>query len=127
MENITNKQIIEYVKTITAVQLKELVELIETTFGVTAAVASAPVAIKEEATKPTTVSVILKKVGDKERLNVIKELKTFFGGALSLMDAKKIVDEVAKSPQKVLENVDTTKAAKCEAALKAAGAIVEVK
>ncbi|WP_425380746.1 ribosomal protein L7/L12 [Spiroplasma endosymbiont of Polydrusus pterygomalis] len=127
MENITNKQIIEHVKTMTAVQLKELVELIETTFGVTAAVASAPVAIKEETAKPSTVSVILKKVGEKERLEVIKAVKAVVGGTMSLIDAKKIVDAVAKSPQKVLENVDTAKAAKCEATLKAAGAIVEVK
>ncbi len=125
MENITNKQIIEHVKTMTAVQLKELVELIETTFGVTAAVASAPVAIKEESAKPSTVSVILKKVGDKERLNVIKAIKLIVG--VTIIDAKKIVDAVAESPQKILENIDTTKAAKCEAELKAAGAIVEVK
>lgn len=127
MENITNKQIIEHVKTMTAVQLKELVELIETTFGVTAAVASAPAAVREEEAAPSTVSVILKEVGDKERFNVIKAVKAVVGGTMSLIDAKKIVDAVVKSPQKILENVDTTKAAQCEAALKAAGGIVEVK
>lgn len=126
MENITNKQIIEHVKTMTAVQLKELVELIEKTFGVTAAVASAPATIKEESAKPSTVSVILKEVGDK-KVDVIKAVKAIVGGTMSLIDAKKIVDAVAKSPQKILENIDTAKAAECEAALKAAGGIVEVK
>lgn len=126
MENITNKQIIEHVKTMTAVQLKELVELIEKTFGVTAAVASAPVITKEESAKPSTVSVILKEVGDK-KVDVIKAVKAIVGGTMSLIDAKKIVDAVAKSPQKILENIDTAKAAECEAALKTAGGIVEVK
>lgn len=126
MEKITNKQIIEHVKTMTAVQLKELVELIETTFGVTAAVAAAPAAAKEEVAKPSTVSVILKEVGDK-KVDVIKAVKAIVGGAMSLMDAKKIVDAVAKSPQKILENIEPAKAAECEAALKAVGSIVEVK
>ncbi|MBP1525137.1 MAG: ribosomal protein L7/L12 [Spiroplasma ixodetis] len=126
MENITNKQIIEHVKTMTAVQLKELVELIETTFGVTAAVASAPATTKEEATKPSTVSVILKEVGDK-KVDVIKAVKAIVGGTMSLMDAKKMVDAVATGPQKILENIDTAKATEHEATLKAVGAIVEVK
>ncbi|WP_338973505.1 50S ribosomal protein L7/L12 [Spiroplasma endosymbiont of Tricholauxania praeusta] len=126
MENITNKQIIEHVKTMTAVQLKELVELIETTFGVTAAVASVPAAAKEEATKPSTVSVILKEVGDK-KVDVIKAVKAIVGGTMSLMDAKKMVDAVATGPQKILENIDTAKATEHEATLKAVGAIVEVK
>ncbi len=126
MENITNKQIIEHVKTMTAVQLKELVELIETTFGVTAAVASAPPAAKEEATKPSTVSVILKEVGDK-KVDVIKAVKAIVGGTMSLMDAKKMVDAVATGPQKILENIDTAKATEHEATLKTVGAIVEVK
>lgn len=126
MENITNKQIIEHVKTMTAVQLKELVELIETTFGVTAAVASAPATAKEEATKPSTVSVILKEVGDK-KVDVIKAVKAIVGGTMSLMDAKKMVDAVATGPQKILENIDTAKATEHEATLKAVGAIVEVK
>lgn len=126
MENITNKQIIEHVKTMTAVQLKELVELIETTFGVTAAVASAPAAAKEEATKPSTVSVILKEVGYK-KVEVIKAVKAIVGGTMSLMDAKKMVDAVATGPQKILENIDTAKATEHEAMLKAIGAIVEVK
>lgn len=126
MENITNKQIIEHVKTMTAVQLKELVELIETTFGVTAAVASAPATTKEEATKPSTVSVILKEVGDK-KVDVIKAVKAIVGGTMSLMDAKKMVDAVVTGPQKILENIDTAKATEHEATLKAVGAIVEVK
>ncbi|MBP1526825.1 50S ribosomal protein L7/L12 [Spiroplasma endosymbiont of Dactylopius coccus] len=126
MENITNKQIIEHVKTMTAVQLKELVELIETTFGVTAAVASAPATAKEEATKPSTVSVILKEVGDK-KVDVIKAVKAIVGGTMSLMDAKKMVDAVVTGPQKILENIDTAKATEHEATLKAVGAIVEVK
>ena len=127
MENITNKQIIEHIKTMTAVQLKELVELIETTFGVTSAVVSAPPAAKkEEETKPSTVSLFLKEIGDK-KVDVIKAVKTIVGGTMSLMDAKKIVDAVTTGPQKILENIDTTKATEYEAVLKAAGAIVEVK
>lgn len=127
MENITNKQIIEHVKTMTAVQLKELVELIETTFGVTAAVATAPAATQEIATTPTTVSVILKEVEFEKRMAVIKLVKTILGAETTLVAAKKIVDAVTTGPQKILENIDVETATKHEAELKAAGAVVEVK
>lgn len=127
MENITNKQIIEHVKTMTAIQLKELVELIETTFGVTAAVATAPAAAEATVAVSSTVSLTIKEVGDK-KVEVIKAVKTILGGTTSLMDAKKKVDAVsAVGPQKILENIDKEKAAEFEAQLKAVGATVEIK
>ena len=126
MEQITNKQIIEHVKTMTAMQLKELVELIEETFGVVAAVASAPTAAQEIAAAPSTVSVIIKEVGD-NKVAVIKAVKAMLGTDATLITAKKIVDAVATGPQKILENIDVAKATEHEAELKAAGAIVEVK
>lgn len=126
MENITTKQFIERIKTMTALQLKDLVSAIEEAFGVTAAVATAPAAVQEVEAKPTAVSLILKVVGD-NKLGVIKAVKTILGADTSLIAAKKVVDGVATGPQKLLENIDATKAAEFEGLLKEAGALAEVK
>lgn len=126
MENITTKQFIEHIKTMTALQLKDLVSAIEEAFGVTAAVATAPAAVQEVETKPTTVSLILKVVGD-NKLGVIKAVKTILGADTSLIAAKKVVDAVATGPQKLLENIDAAKATEFEGLLKEVGALAEVK
>lgn len=126
MENITTKQFIEHIKTMTALQLKDLVSAIEEAFGVTAAVATAPAAVQEVEAKPTTVSLILKVVGD-NKLGVIKAVKTILGADTSLIAAKKVVDAVTTGPQKLLENIDAAKATEFEALLKEVGALAEVK
>ncbi|WP_342275955.1 ribosomal protein L7/L12 [Spiroplasma endosymbiont of Nebria brevicollis] len=126
MENITTKQFIEHIKTMTALQLKDLVIAIEEAFGVTAAVATAAAPVQEVEAKPTTVSLILKLVGD-NKVGVIKAVKTILGADTSLIAAKKIVDAVSTGPQKLLENIDAAKAAEFEAVLKVVGAIAEAK
>lgn len=126
MENITTKQFIEHIKTMTALQLKDLVSAIEEAFGVTAAVATAPAAVQEVEAKPTTVSLILKVVGD-NKLGVIKAVKAILGADTSLIAAKKVVDAVTTGPQKLLENIDAAKATEFEALLKEVGALAEVK
>lgn len=126
MENITTKQFIEHIKTMTALQLKDLVSAIEEAFGVTAAVATAPAAVQEVEAKPTTVSLILKVVGD-NKLGVIKAVKAILGADTSLIAAKKVVDAVTTGPQKLLENIDAAKATEFEGLLKEVGALAEVK
>lgn len=126
MENITNKQFIDQIKTMTALQLKDLVSAIEEAFGVTAAVATAAAPVQETEAKPTTVSLSLKVVGD-NKVAVIKAVKAILGADTSLIAAKKIVDAVATGPQKILENIDAAKASEFEAVLKEAGALAEVK
>lgn len=126
MENITTKQFIESIEKMTALELKDLVSAIEKAFGVTAAVATAAAPVQEVEAKPTTVSLILKVVGD-NKVAVIKAVKTILGADTSLIAAKKIVDAVATGPQKLLENIDAAKAAEFEAVLKEAGALAEAK
>lgn len=126
MENITTKQFIEHIKTMTALQLKDLVSAIEEAFGFTAAVATAPAAVQEVEAKPTTVSLILKVVGD-NKLGVIKAVKAILGDDTSLIAAKKVVDAVTTGPQKLLENIDAAKATEFEGLLKEVGALAEVK
>lgn len=126
MENITTKQFIEHIKTMTALQLKDLVSAIEESFGVTAAVATAPATVQEVEAKPTTVSLILKVVGD-NKLGVIKAVKAILGADTSLIAAKKVVDAVTTGPQKLLENIDAAKATEFEGLLKEVGALAEVK
>lgn len=126
MANITNKQIIDHVKTMTALQLKELVELIENTFGVKAASGSSTPVVAVVDTKPTTVSLILSAVGD-NKVGVIKAVKSILGADASLITAKKEVDKVVNGPVTLLENLDSAKATEFKEILKTAGATVTIK
>lgn len=126
VENLTNDQIIEHIKTMTALQLKDLVSAIETTFGVTAVVSAsaAPTAAIETEEKAKTASLFLTNAGA-SKVAVIKAVKEVLG--IELMAAKKIVDNCAETPQLIKDNLDAGSLADIEAKLKAAGATVEVK
>ncbi|MBE4704436.1 50S ribosomal protein L7/L12 [Spiroplasma platyhelix] len=127
MENLTNDQIIEHIKTMTALQLKELVSAIEETFGVTAAVAvQGPVATgASEASEAKQASAIyLKEVGA-AKVQVIKLMKEKLG--MDLMSAKKMTDAVAEKPQLLKDNVSPDELKELEEEFKKLGAIVEIK
>mgnify|MGYP003300281134 CR=1 FL=1 len=114
---------IEEIKSMTVVELNELVKAIENEFGVSAA---APVAVvagaaQEEAAGPSEVSVILTAAGD-SRLGVIKLVKEITG--LSLGEAKAIVDSV---PKAVKEKVSPEEAEAVKAKLEEVGAKVTLK
>lgn len=127
MENLTNDQIIEQIKTMTALQLKELVSAIEEAFGVTAAavVAQGPVAATAEATEGKQASSIyLKEVGA-AKVQVIKLMKEKLG--MDLMTAKKLTDAVAEKPQLLKDNVSPDELKELEEEFKKLGAVVEIK
>lgn len=128
MENLTNEQIIEHIKSMTALQLKELVSAIEETFGVTAAaavVAQGPAAGATEAGEAKQASSIyLKEVGA-AKVQVIKLMKEKLG--MDLMSAKKLTDAVAEKPQLLKENVSPDELKELEEEFKKLGAVVEVK
>ena len=118
-------KIVEEIKTLTVVEVSELVKMLEEEFGVSAAapVMMAGPAADDEAAAPvekTEFDVILKEVGD-SKINVIKAVKEITG--LSLGDAKAIVDA---APKAVKEKVSAEEAKTMEAKLKAAGAVVEL-
>ena len=123
-EKITN--IIEEIKTLTILELADLVKAVEEEFGVSAAAPVGVVAVAGAAAAPaaeekTEFDVILTGFGDK-KLNVIKAVREITG--LGLKEAK---DMVEGCPKPVKEGVAKDEAEKIKAALEEAGATVEVK
>ena len=122
-EKIT--QILEEVKSLTILELADLVKALEEEFGVSAApvaVAGAAVAAAAPAAEEKTeFDVILKAFGDK-KLDVIKAIRSITG--LGLKEAK---DMVEGAPKTVKEGVSKDEADKIAEELKAAGADVEIK
>lgn len=122
-EKITN--MIEEIKTLTVLELNELVKALEEEFGVSAAAQVAVVAGAADAApaaeEKTDASVIIKEVGA-NKMAVIKAVKEITG--LGLKESKEIVDA---APNAVKENVPYADAEAMKATLEAAGAVVELK
>ncbi len=116
------KKFIDEVKSMTVLELNELVKALEEEFGVSAAapvaVAAAPVAgaaAPAAAEEKTEFNVVLKDAGDK-KIDVIKVVRGFTG--LGLVEAKQAVEKGGV----LKENVAKEEAEKIVADLKAAGA-----
>ena len=121
-EKIAN--IMEEIKTLTILELKDLVKALEEEFGVSAApvaVAAAGGAAAPAAEEKTEFDVILKSAGA-QKLGVIKVVREITG--LGLKDAKDLVEA---APKPIKEGVAKEEAEKIKADLVAAGAEVEVK
>ncbi len=116
------KKFIEEIKTMTVLELNELVKALEEEFGVSAAapvaVAAAPAAGAAPAAaaeEKTEFNVVLKDAGAK-KIDVIKVVRAFTG--LGLVEAKSAVEKGGV----LKENVAKEEAEKILADLKAAGA-----
>lgn len=126
---MTKEEFIEQIKSMSVLELSELVKALEETFGVSAAapmaVAAAPTAggAGEEgaAEEKTAFDVVLSSSGDK-KIQVIKVVRAQTG--LGLKEAKALVDE---APKAVKEGVSKDEADKTKAELEEAGAVVEIK
>ena len=123
-EKIIN--IVEEIKTLTILELADLVKAVEEEFGVSAAAPVGVVAVAGAAAAPaveekTEFDVILTGFGDK-KLNVIKAIREITG--LGLKEAKDLVEGC---PKPVKEGVSKEDAEKVKAELEAAGATVEIK
>mgnify|MGYP003608319495 CR=1 FL=1 len=117
-------QFIEDLKNMTVLELKEVVEAIEETFGVSAqpvAVAAGAGAGAAAVEEKSEFDVILTGFG-KKKTNVIKEEINITG--LGLKEAKDIVEAGGKA---VKEGASKDEAEKIKAQLEAAGATVELK
>ena len=110
-EKVTN--LIEEVKSLTVLELSELVKALEEEFGVSAA---APAAEEK-----TEFDVVLKSAGA-NKINVIKVVKEITG--LGLKEAKALVDE---APKAVKEGASKDDAESIKTKLTEAGAEVELK
>jgi large subunit ribosomal protein L7/L12 len=121
--------IVDQIKEMTLLEASELVKLMETTFGVSAAaaVAAAPAAAAaggeaaEKAEEKTEFDVILQAAGG-NKINVIKVVREVT--ALGLKEAKDLVEA---APKAVKEGVSKEEAETVRQKLADAGATVEVK
>ncbi|KAJ9431001.1 MULTISPECIES: 50S ribosomal protein L7/L12 [Enterobacterales] len=119
--SITKDQILEAVAAMSVMEVVELVSAMEEKFGVSAAAAVAVAAGPAEAVEEKTeFDVILKAVGA-NKVAVIKAVRTATG--LGLKEAKDLVEATGT----IKEAISKDDAAALEAALKEAGAEVEVK
>ena len=122
-EKITN--ILEEIKSLTILELSDLVKAVEEEFGVSAAapvgVVAAAGATAPAAEEKTEFDVILASFGAK-KLDVIKAVREITG--LGLKDAKDLVEA---APKAIKEGVSKDEAEKVKAALTEAGATVEIK
>jgi len=121
------KAIMEQIKTMNVVELAELIKMMETEFGVSAAApvaVAAPAAAGAAAAAPveekTEFNVILKEIGP-NKINVIKAVRELTG--LGLKESKDLV-EGAPKPVKEKISKDESNAAKEK--LVAAGASVDI-
>ena len=115
---------IEEVKTLTVLELAELVHALEEEFGVSAAAAAvaAPAAGAAAAEEEKTEFDVVLKAAGANKIAVIKVVRALTG--LGLKEAKDMVDG---APKTLKEAVSKDEAEKIAAELKEAGAEVEIK
>lgn len=128
MADITKEDVINYIASMSVLELSELIKEMENKFGVSAA---APVAVAaagpvdagaaDQAEEKTEFDVTLLSFGDK-KIQVIKEVRAITG--LGLKDAKTLVEE---APALIKEGVPKDEAEKIKGQLEEAGAQAEIK
>ncbi|MBP2169267.1 large subunit ribosomal protein L7/L12 [Erwinia toletana] len=122
MSTITKDQIIDAVAALSVMEIVELISAMEEKFGVSAAAAVAgPAAAAEAVEEKTEFDVVLKAIGA-NKVAVIKAVRSATG--LGLKEAKDLVES---APATLKEGISKDDAAALEAALKEAGAEVEIK
>ena len=115
---------VEEIKALSVLELKELVDTICDTFGVSAVAAAAagPAVAAEAVVEQTEFDVIMTEFGA-EKIKVIKEVRGITG--LGLAEAKALVESVPNA--KIKEAVSKEDAEALKAQLEAVGAKVEIK
>ena len=127
MADITKEDVIEFIASMSVLELSEMVKELEEKFGVSAAAPVAMMAAPADGgagaavEEKTEFDVILTTAGDK-KINVIKEVRAITG--LGLKEAKALVDG---APSPVKEGIAKEDAEKIKEQLEAAGAQVELK
>ncbi len=120
MAKVTKEEMIETIKGMTILELKELVDLIKEEFGVdpTAVAVASSVEVKEEG--PTTANIELTDAGA-NKFAVIKIVREVTG--LGLKEAKDIADNGGM----IKENVATEEANEIKGKFEEVGATIELK
>ena len=126
MAEVTQEQVVEYIKGISVLELSQLVKTLETELGVSAAV---PMAMPQgggggaaaPAEEKTEFTVTLTEVGG-NKINVIKVVREVT--SLGLKEAKDLVES---APKPVKEGVTKDEAAAIKKKFEEVGAKVEIK
>ena len=125
-QKVAVEDMIAAIKNMTVLELSEMVKVLETEFGVSAATPVVAAAATAEAAAPaaeeekTEFTVVLKDAGA-NRINVIRAVRELT--SLGLKESKDLVEGV---PKPVKEAVSKEEAAAAKEKLEAAGATVEV-
>lgn len=128
MADVTREQVVDFLSSLTIIDLAGLVTELEEKWGVSAA-SAAPVMMAgpagggaaEAAEEKTEFTVVLSGFGD-NKIQVIKAVRELTG--LGLKDAKDLVEGV---PANLKEDVAKAEAEKMKAAIEAAGGTAELK
>ncbi len=123
------QSLVNEIEKMSVVDLAELVKILEKKFGVSAAApvaAAAPAAPEadEAAPEKSAFDVVLAGIGE-QKIEVIKVVRDITG--LGLKEAKDLVDQAEKEPQKVKEGVKKEEAEEMVKKMEGAGAKVELK
>ena len=129
MAEVTQEQVVEYIKGISVLELSQLVKTLEDELGVSAAAAmpvavagaAAPGAAAEAAEEQTEFTVMLVEVGPK-KINVIKAVREVT--SLGLKEAKDLVES---APKAVKEDIPKDEAEAIAKKFEDVGAKAEVK
>ncbi len=130
MANVTQEQVVEYIKGISVLELSQLVKTLESELGVSAAAAipmGMPMAggagggAAAPAEEKTEFTVTLTDVGG-NKINVIKVVREVT--SLGLKEAKDLVES---APKPIKEGVNKDEAATIKKKFEEAGAKVEIK
>ncbi len=122
MAKSSTQEIIDAIKEMKILEVKELVDAMKEEFGVdpsAVAVAAAPAQGAAQEEEKTSATVVLKDAGS-AKIQVIKAIRDITG--LGLMEAKKLADEGGN----VKENAPMDEANDIKAKLEEAGATVEL-
>ena len=123
---MTHQEILDAIKSMTLLEIKELVDAMKEEFGVTGAIAvaggAAPAAAAAQEEEKTEFDVVLKEAGS-EKIKVIKVVREVVSG-LGLKEAKEIVEA---APKTLKEAVSKEEAEKIKKQLEEVGAEVEIK
>jgi large subunit ribosomal protein L7/L12 len=128
MAEVTQQQVVEYIKAISVLELSQLVKTLETELGVSAAAPMAMAmpmagggAAAPAAEEKTEFTVVLTDIGG-NKINTIKVVREVT--SLGLKEAKDLVES---APKPIKEGVSKDEAAAIKKKFEEAGAKVEVK
>ncbi len=127
MASVTKEDVVEFISSMSVLELSGLVKELEETFGVSAAAPMAMAVMPADAgaqaaeEEQTEFDVILTEVGEK-KIQVIKAIRAVT--SLGLKEAKAVVDG---APNAVKEGVSKEEAEDVKKQLEEAGATVEIK